>query len=261
VVTTTPKPTLLLRELLKRPGVVVTKGSTYDNLANLAPTFIEQIVAVYEGTRLGRQELLAELLEDVEGALWTGALMEAARWHGTVPDLRRILVAIDPATTTNGNETGIVVAGLDGQALPHGYLLDDQSGHYSPDGWAGKALWAYHKWRADRIVAESNQGGEMVSYTIQSKDRNVPVTLVHAKRGKYIRAEPVVALYEQGRIHHAGLFPTLETQLTTWVPGEDSPDRLDALVWAFTQLLVGAMPSGSPATAAPRPARVGMRTG
>jgi phage terminase large subunit-like protein len=240
VVTTTPKPTKLVKELIKDPATVITSGSTYENAANLAPTFLTRVVKKYEGTRLGRQELHAALLDDTPGALWTLLLIESARIR-TTPDLIRIVVAVDPAVTSeeDSDETGIIVAGIDAQH--HGYVIDDLSGRYSPQGWAERAVQAYHKYQADRIVAEVNNGGDMVEGTLRGIDKSVAYTGVHASRGKRVRAEPVSAFYERGEIHHVGVLAVLEDQLCTWVPGvsQASPDRLDALVWAFTELLLG----------------------
>lgn len=243
LVTTTPRPIKLLRDLIKRDGkdVVVTRSTTYANRDNLAPTFFSQIITRYEGTRLGRQELNAELLEDIEGALWSLDMIEAARKpKDFTPDLRRIVVAIDPAVSVSetSDATGIVVAGVghDGR----GYVLEDLSGKFSPTEWATRAVAAFNRHRADRIVAEANQGGAMVETTIRAVDKNVPVKLVHASRGKVTRAEPVSALYEQGRVHHIGCFPELEDEMTSFEPGStNSPDRMDALVWALTELMLG----------------------
>lgn len=252
IATTTPKPTKLMRALVKDPTTHVTRGSTYDNQANLAPTFLSKIVAKYEGTRLGRQELNAELLEDNPGALWKRDSIDANR-ASKVPDLLRIVIGVDPAATSNedSDETGIIAAGVDRQHPPHFYVLDDRSLVASPDGWAAKAVHCYHVQRADRIVGEVNNGGEMVEAVIRHKDPNVSFKAVHASRGKAIRAEPISALYEQNRVHHVGSFPQLEDQLCDWNPqtDTDSPDRLDALVWALTELseftgelgLLGAM--------------------
>lgn len=246
-ISTTPKPTKLLRSLIARAGadVAVTRGSTYDNRANLAPSFFTQIVAQFEGTRLGRQELLAELLEDVPGALWSRDLIERARIPRLPDDkafgLTRIVVAVDPAISVgeNSDETGIIVAGVGTDKK--GYVLEDLSGRYAPHEWAQRAVEAFRRHKADRIVAESNQGGLMVENTLRVVDGNVPVKLVHASRGKITRAEPVSALYEQGRVHHVGAFDALEDQLCTFCPGSTgSPDRLDALVWGLTSLMVEA---------------------
>jgi len=249
LVATTPRPTKLIRELLAREGsdVAVTRGSTYENRANLAAGFFNQVIRKYEGTRLGRQELNAELLEDTPGALWTHGVIEAARVNAAPSELSRVVVAIDPAVTSGeeADETGIVVVGKDHNG--HGYVLADISGRYQPIDWAKCAIAAYRTYKADRIIAEVNNGGEMVGNTLRMVDENVPFTAVHASRGKVTRAEPVSALYEQGRIHHVGPFPQLEDQMTNFTSDFDrraagySPDRVDALVWAATELLVEQM--------------------
>lgn len=246
-VTTTPRPTKLLRELVAREGkgVVITRGRTVENEANLSPVFLSQIVGKYQGTRLGRQELDGELLTDVEGALWKQSDIDDTRIDAAkLPELTRIVVAIDPAvkSTEGSDETGIVVAGIDAQK--HGYVLADLSGRYTPDEWARKAVKAYEDWKADRIIGEANNGGEMIETTLRSVSRNIPYRAVHASRGKTTRAEPVSALYEQKKIHHVGAFQELEDQLCAFTSGFDrnrsgySPDRLDALVWALSELLV-----------------------
>lgn len=239
-ITTTPKPLRLLREIMADQRTVVTRGSTFANAANLAPTFLQAIRDKYEGTRLGRQELDAELLEEAEGALWSRTMIEAARLKGPLPQMKRVVVAIDPAITANeeSNATGIVAAGLG--VDDRGYVLSDVSGRYSPGEWAKKAIAELKDKGGDRIVAEGNQGGEMVRHTIHTEWRNAPVTIVHASRGKAARAEPVAALYEQGRVSHAAPLPDLEDQMVNWEPlsGMPSPDRLDALVWALTELMV-----------------------
>jgi phage terminase large subunit-like protein len=252
VVTTTPKPVKIIRELLTDPTTVVTRGSSYENRANLADAFFAQIIRKYEGTRLGRQEIEAELLDDVPGALWNRTRLEELRWplSKSVPDLVRIVVAIDPATTSgeDADETGIIVAGKDGGG--RGYVLADRSGHYTPAEWAQLAIALYRQHKADRIVAEVNNGGDMVEATLRMIDPNVPYTAVHASRGKVVRAEPVAALYEQqpGRVFHVGTFPTMEDQMCAFTTDFDrktagfSPDRVDALVWALTDLLVEPMP-------------------
>jgi predicted phage terminase large subunit-like protein len=250
LIATTPRPTKLLRELLAREGhdVVVTRGSSYDNKANLAPAFFAQIVKKYEGTRLGRQELNAELLEDTPGALWSQGLIDGTR-ISAAPELTRIVVAIDPAATSgeDADETGVVVVGQDKDG--QGYVLADCSGRYTPIEWARIAISAYRTHHADRIVAERNNGGDMVEATLRMVDQNVPVTTVWASRGKVTRAEPISALYEQGRMHHVGTFPQLEDQMTNFTSDFDreaagySPDRLDAMVWAATELLVEPMAS------------------
>jgi phage terminase large subunit-like protein len=239
VATTTPKPTKLIRGLVKDPTVFVTRGSTYDNQANLAPTFLSKIVTKYEGTRLGRQELNAELLEDNPGALWNRAVLDDNRVK-KAPDLVRIVVGVDPAATSNedSDETGIIVAGRDRQSPPHFYILDDLSLIATPDGWAAEVVSAYKKRRADRIIGEVNNGGEMIEAVIRHKDPNVSYKAVRATRGKELRAEPIAALYEQGRVHHVGSLPGLEDQMCDWNPqtDDDSPDRVDAMVWALTEL-------------------------
>ena len=238
VVTTTPRPTKLIRELIAAPTTAVTTGSTYDNLANLAPAFAEQIIRKYEGTRLGRQELLAEILTDVPGALWTWAMLDNRM---SAPDLTRVVVAIDPAVTSgeDSDETGITVCGLgiDGRA----YVLADRSCRLSPDGWAQRAVQAFDDYSADLVVAEVNNGGDLVEQTVRTVRRTIPYKKVRASRGKQVRAQPVAALYEQGRVSHVEAFPDLEEQLTSWTPESGtSPDRLDALVWALTELMLGA---------------------
>jgi phage terminase large subunit-like protein len=239
VATTTPRPTRLIRQLVERKDVAVTKGSTFENAANLAPTFLEEVKARYEGTRLGRQELYAEILDDVEGALWTRQMIEDARVNN-IPELTRIVVGVDPAITSNefSAETGIVAVGIDGNGI--GYVLDDRSLQGTPVEWANAAIALYHRTSADRIVVESNQGGDMVRHTLQTVESQVPIKTVHATRGKRTRAEPVSALYEQGKIKHVGAFPTLEDQMCSWTPESASPDRLDALVWAITELMIGS---------------------
>jgi phage terminase large subunit-like protein len=240
VATTTPKPVPLIRTLLKTADCIVSRGSTRENANNLAPAFLGAILAQYEGTRLGRQELEAELLEDVPGALWTRDAIERARVN-RAPALRRVVVAIDPAVSSrdNADETGIVVAGLGEDG--HGYVLDDRSGRLRPHEWAARAIAAFHAHEADCVVAEINNGGEMVEATLRMIDASVPYRPVHASRGKIMRAEPVAALYEQRRVHHLGAFPALEDQMcifTGAASGGASPDRLDALVWALSELMV-----------------------
>lgn len=238
VVTTTPRPIPVIREIMAAPDTVTVRGTTYENLANLAAGFAREILARYEGTRLGRQELYAELLEDVPGALLTRAILDENRVKSS-PELTRIVVGVDPAASAGAesSHTGIVACGLarDG----HGYVLCDRSVRASPAEWARRTVELWEELRADRIIAEANQGGDMVRYTIHTVDPKAPVTLIRASRGKYTRAEPVAALYEQGRIHHVGFLPELEDELTTFVPGQaDSPDRLDAAVHALTHLML-----------------------
>lgn len=218
----------------------ITKGSTYDNKENLSKTFMNQIITQYEGTRLGRQELLAEILQDVEGALWNRETLDQNRVEEIkLEDLTKIIVALDPtvATVENATETGMIVMGKHKNG--HGYVVADKSLVASPDGWAKKAVQTYHDYFADRIVAEKNNGGEMVSLTIRTVDDKVPVTLVWASRGKLTRAEPVAAMDEQHKLHLVGTFPKLEDELCTYDGQGDSPNRLDAYVWAATELFIG----------------------
>jgi phage terminase large subunit-like protein len=247
-VTTTPKPTKLMRQLLKNPKTTVTRGSTFDNAANLADTFLTAVKEEYEGTRIGRQELYAEMLEEAEGALWsTATLDKASIKHEDLPELARIVVALDPAVTANAESdmTGIVVAGIDINGIS--YVLGDYTDKLSPERWAAKAVELYHYYKADRIVAEVNQGGDLVKLTVSGEDPKVPYKAVRASRGKYARAEPVSALYERGLVKHVSNPPDgfnlneLETQMRTWEPlGRiGSPDRLDAMVWAITDLALG----------------------
>jgi len=245
VVTTTPKPIKLLRDWVTRTdgSVHITRGSTFDNRKNLSETALAELKARYEGTRTGRQELYGELLEQAEGALWQRDWIERSRITADkLPPLYRIVVAIDPAVTSgeDSDETGIITAGAssDGQF----YILSDDTLRATPNEWGKRAVEAFHQWKADRIVAETNNGGDMVVMVLQQVDRNVPVTKVHATRGKRVRAEPISALYEQFRVHHVGAFPQLEDQMVMWTPDTaTSPDRLDALVWALTELKDGSV--------------------
>jgi len=246
-VTTTPKPTKLVRKITKDPTTYITTGSTFDNAANLADTYLKAVKDQYEGTRLGRQELYAEIMEEAEGALWSTDMLDACQIpQSELPPLNRIVVSIDPAVTANkeSDMTGIVVAGVDVNGK--GYALGDHTDRLSPQGWASKAIELYHHYQADRIVAERNQGGDMVRRTIEVEDETVPIKLVHASRGKFARAEPISALYERGMVHHVrdteASLKELETQMTTWEPlgSIGSPDRLDALVWALTDLMLGS---------------------
>lgn len=245
VIATTPRPTKEVKALLQQPGLVITRGTTYENLENLAPAFREQIIARYEGSRLGRQELNAELLDDVEGALWNRAMLDDNRVSGD-QEFARIVVAVDPKVSQEADsETGIVVAGLGKDK--HAYVLADYSLNGSPEQWARKVAMAYELHKADRVVVEKNQGGDMVTSVLRATAVKLPIRTVTATRGKRTRAEPVVGLYEQHRVHHVGNLPGLEDQLCTWEPTEDdSPDRLDALVWAITDLMLGtpAMQAG-----------------
>jgi predicted phage terminase large subunit-like protein len=241
VVTTTPRPIKLIKTLLKSPTTYVTRGSTYENKANLAEAFYSEILSKYEGTRLGRQELMAEILEDVEGAIFRRPWIDEQRVSEIrMKNLQRIVVAIDPAVTSKdtSDDTGIVAAGLgvDGR----GYLLDDATCRLSADGWIRRAVNLFHERKADRMVAEVNNGGELVETLLRTVDKHISYKAVHAARGKITRAEPVAALVEQGRISHVGNFQQLEDELCTYTgkPGEQSPNRLDAYVWAFTELML-----------------------
>jgi predicted phage terminase large subunit-like protein len=238
LVTTTPRPTPLVRSILASPTTVVTRGTTYDNRDNLAPSFFDAIIRRYEGTRLGRQELEGELIEDVPGALWTIGMLDGLRVR-TAPELDRVIVAVDPAATSGpeSDETGIVAVGIgvDG----HGYVLHDRSCRMSPDGWARRAAQLYHETEADRLIVEDNQGGEMVEFLLSTVDQTVPVKRIRAARGKRLRAEPVAALYEQGRIHHVDAFPELEDQMASFTgDGGEHDDRVDALVHALTEAML-----------------------
>lgn len=245
IITTTPKPVRTVRELMKDEHCRITTGTTYDNAANLPRSYLDDILGKYEGTTLGQQEIYAQLLDETPGALWTRDLITENRVTET-PDLERIVVAIDPAVSSNpdSDETGIAVCGRD--ANGHGYVLADASGIWTPDQWAKRALWQYFSLDADRIIGEKNQGGELVRTNILHQDQNASVKLVHASRGKYARAEPIVALYEQHRIHHVGTYADLEDQMCNWTVESDwSPDRMDALVWGMTELFPGKKPGRS----------------
>lgn len=244
VVTTTPRPIPVLKEILADPTTVMTRGSTMDNADNLAPSFMDAIVSRFEGTRIGRQELNAEMLIDVPGALWTRDMIDRTRMKSE-PQLKRVVVAVDPSGTAGGGEgddIGIVVAGVDKDG--HGYILADYSCNLSPDGWARRVNEAYQRHGADRVVAERNFGGAMVESVMRTANRNLPVKMVTASRGKVARAEPVAALYEQGKVSHVGSFIHLEDQMCAMTPGgyigDGSPDRMDAAVWALSDLMLKA---------------------
>ena len=241
LVTTTPRPIPLLKKLLESPTTISVRRPTYDNIANLHPVYIKNVIDPMRGTRLGRQEIYGELLLDTPGALWTYGLLDRGRVKAAPPGgWKRLVVAIDPAVTAEegSDETGIVLVGLG--ADDHGYVIHDASMRDSPDAWASMAVGLYHTHKADLIVGEVNNGGDLVEATIRTKDNYANYKAVRATRGKYIRAEPVAALYEQGRVHHIGGLPDLEDQMCTYTPGDKtSPDRMDALVWALTELMVG----------------------
>jgi phage terminase large subunit-like protein len=262
IVTTTPRPIELLKAIVagSEGKVHITRGRTMDNRANLAASFMERITARYGGTRLGRQELDAEILGDLPGALWSLSQLDAYRLR-EAPAMGRILVAVDPAVTATetSDEHGIIVAGL-AQGEPRGVVLEDASLSGSPRDWASRAVSLYRSYAADGIVVEVNQGGDMVAHTIRTIDPTAKVIEVRASRGKHVRAEPIAALYEQGRVAHVGSFPDLENQMTQMTlagyEGTGSPDRLDALVWALTALFPAMVerPKPAPITITPRPA-------
>jgi phage terminase large subunit-like protein len=244
VITTTPRPIPLLKRLMKDPATALTHAATAVNARMLAPTFLQAVVARYQGTRLGRQELDGELIEDRADALWTRALIETARVTAA-PPLERIVVAVDPPATAGAKAAscGLVAAGR-GQDGKIYVIADETVAGMSPAGWAAKAIALWQRLEADALVVEVNQGGDMVRTVIAEQDRNVPVIAVRARRGKWLRAEPVAALYEQGRVKHVGAFPELEDEMCDFgldgLSSGRSPDRLDALVWAATALTFGA---------------------
>ncbi len=234
MLTTTPRNIAALKSLIAAPGTALTHGATRNNIANLAPGFVEDLRARYGGTRLGRQELDAEIVEDVEGALFQRGCIEAGRVR-TAPDLVRIVVAVDPPASARGAECGIVVAGMAGDGKAY-VLADRSAGGLTPQGWARRVCDAYEEFEADCVVAEANQGGDMVRAVLTDEMAEMPLKLVHATRAKTTRAEPVARRYETGKVHHAGVFPELEDQLCSYDGQGKSPDRLDALVWALTEL-------------------------
>lgn len=249
VYTTTPRATKFIKSLVAQSTTKVTKGTTYENLENLAPVFRKQVIGRYEGTKLGRQELEAVILDDNERALWKREEMIEGLRVTKAPDLKRIVVGVDPSVNDGTEadnkelaECGIIVGGLG--IDDHGYLLDDKSLMGSPMQWAREAITAYYSHKADRIIAEVNNGGKLVETIIRVIDKNVSYKDVHAARGKLTRAEPVSSLAEQGRLHHVGTFPEVEDQMCNWEPGNRSPDRLDAYVWTFTELMVNSKQGG-----------------
>lgn len=242
MLTTTPRPVKLIKELLedKSGQVVITRGSLLENRDNLAPAYIARIMDKYDGTRLGRQEIDGEVLEAVEGAIVDLDMIDACRVD-EAPPLDVVVVAVDPAGSTNeqSDETGIVVVGVAGG---HGYVLADYSGKYTPRQWAEKAVKAVKDWDAPYIVAEKNCGGDMVKSNVENVDPSVRVMPVHASKSKAVRFSPVGLLYEQGRIHHVGTFDKLEDQVCGFTAdsyeGDTSPDSADAMVWGFRKILV-----------------------
>ena len=243
VATTTPRPVPLIRRLMRMPYAALTRGRMDDNRANLPVPWRHAMEALYGGTRIGRQELDGDLIEDIEGALWTRAMIEACRAK-TAPEPVRVVIGVDPPASSGGDACGIVVAALSADGT--GWVLADESvAGLSPEGWARAVSGAAARWCADRVIAEKNNGGEMVESVLRAANVSLPLTLVHASRGKTARAEPVAALYEKGRVRHAGAFPALEDELCGLISGGGyegpgrSPDRADALVWALTELMLG----------------------
>ena len=235
MVATTPKPLKLIKDLVSDPNTIVTTGSTFENTA-LPDAFISHIKERYDGSRLGRQELYAEILSDNQNALWKRSDIDDHRVM-TAPELKRVVVAIDPATSATGDHTGIIVAGVGYD--DHGYILDDLSIQGSPKQWAERAISAYHKYKADKIIAEKNNGGDMIESVLKTIDPNIPYKSVTATRSKQTRAEPVASKYEQGKVHHVGFFAELEDEMCEWEPSNrNSPDRMDALVWNLTEILL-----------------------
>ncbi len=232
--TSTPRNIASLKKLMQDRNVIRTHSTTRDNEANLAPGFLAMLESRYAGTRLGRQELNAELIEDNESALWRRDWIERTRCT-MPPALTRVVIGVDPPASSKGDECGVVVAGRAERKA--GYVLADLSaGGLSPNAWAARVADAFEHFHADAVIAEANQGGDMVKSVLQQAAPNLPVRLVHATRGKITRAAPIAALYEQGRIHHAGVFAELEDQMCQYDGEGKSPDRMDALVWALTDL-------------------------
>lgn len=253
LLTTTPRPIPFLLGLLKEPGTRVTTGNTYENQANLSPKFIKKILRKYEGTRLGRQEIYAEMLTDTPGALWTLGLIDATRVQKLPCELVYACLAVDVAVSSPESETeyddsvaetGLVYGGrgTDG----HLYVCGDVSLQGSPATWGKKAVTHYGVAELDELIGEANNGGDMIEFVLASaaKDAGTPIRYkkVHASRGKRTRAEPVAALYEQKRAHHVGMFAELEDQMSTWIPGMPSPDRMDAMVWMASAAMFGEKP-------------------
>lgn len=236
IASTTPRPTPAYRRLREEPGAVLTHAAMADNPYN-PREWVERMQARYGGTNLGRQEIAGELIDDTPGALWKREYFEH---RVSAADCVRIVVGVDPAVSSGerADDTGIVVAGIGRDG--HGYVLADETCHATPDGWAKRVARAYNQWQADCVAVEINQGGDLVAQVLKAAQANLPIRAVRASRGKFTRAEPIALLYEQGRIHHCGTFPALEDECCTWLPGaSDSPDRVDSLVWALTELKLG----------------------
>lgn len=240
IITTTPRPLRLIKDLSTTEGVVVTKGTTFENAQNLSRHFIKIIKDKFHNTTIGRQELMGEMIETAGNALWTREMIERNRSGDACSSYTRIVVAVDPAVTSHADsdETGIIVAALGAEGCA--VILEDLSLRGTPLQWARAAVEAYHRHKADRVVAEVNMGGELVEQMLRSLDASVSYKAVRATRGKDVRAEPIAALYEQGKVKHKGCFPQLEDQMCSYVKGESkkSPDRMDALVWALTDLML-----------------------
>lgn len=234
-VTTTPRPIPLLKKIIADPHTIDVRFSTYANADNLSSQFLERIKTMYEGTRLGRQELDGEILDDNPGALWQRSVIENMR-VSTAPSMYRIVVGVDPAVSSGegADETGIIAAGA--TTAGEYYVLADNSLKGTPNAWAWAVSKTFHATKADRVIGETNNGGELIEANLRTVDRQISYRAVHASRGKVIRAEPIASLYEQGKVHHVGTFPQLEDQMCEWTPGDPSPDRMDALVWALTEL-------------------------
>ena len=244
-VTTTPKPLQLLINLRDAKTTVLTKGTSYDNRENLNQQFFDSILSKYKNTRLGMQEIYAEILEESDNAMWKREWLDEGRLEVGPGDLERVVVAIDPAVTSKktSDETGIIVAGKDSEGKF--YVLNDSSARYTPSAWSEKAIMLFNQYQCDKIIAEVNNGGQLVEHTLRTQSENVPYKSVHASRGKRTRAEPIASLYEQGKVHHVGNLERLENQLCNWEAnsGDPSPDRLDALVWALSELSGSGNPS------------------
>lgn len=237
IYTGTPRPTALIKELVNSPNAITTGGSTYENIENLAKTFIDFILKKYEGTTLGRQELLAQILDGIEGTLWTHAMLETCH-VSELPRFSRKIIAVDPAAKSNPDsaETGIIACGLGTD--DKGYVLEDGSIRGTPHEWAGRVIQLFDRWQAELVIVEDNQGGEMVEYTLKTIRPSLPVQRVTSSEDKYSRAQPVASLYEQNRIKHFGVQSELEDQMSTWQKGEKSPDRIDAMVHGMRELMV-----------------------
>ena len=240
IITTTPRPTKIIKSLAKREDTKLIKGNTFENIDNLAKSSIEMLKERYEGTRIGKQELFAEILEDIEGALFNYKNIEENRIQKLPENLQRIVVAIDPAVTSildTSDETGMIVAGRDSNN--HFYILNDSSQISSPDEWIKKAVSLYKQYECDRVVAEINNGGDLIERLLRVQNQSIPFTSVRATRGKVVRAEPISALCEQNRVHHVGVFKELEEQMIQFTGNQKliHDDRVDALVWSISSLL------------------------